>query len=208
MAYLIDQFKKSADEVRLSDGVASRMRARLVAYIHAHPVPSPYQRFLGILSPFAFLARTPVIAVPLIFLVAFGAASAYAASGALPGDILYPMKTNLIEPMRGLFALSDEAKAAWKVELAEERLAELEELAAKGKLISEEAAKSRERLTNSLQVAQDTIQRLSEKNPDAAARLESRKEEINSKVRGVATTTKKSNEQENGRNSQGPVPKR
>jgi len=110
--------------------------------------------------------------------------------------------------MRGLFALSDEAKAAWKVELAEERLAELEELAAKGKLTSEEATESQERLTNSLQVAQDTIRILSEKNPDAAARLEFRKEEINSKVRGVATTTKKGNEQENDRNGQGPVPKR
>ena len=170
----LNQFTKSAHEVRLDDGATSRIRERLIAHMRTHPfVPSPYQRFFGVLSPFTSLLRKPVFVTPLAFLLVFGGASAYAATDALPGDILYPMKTGLIEPIRGLFAVSDEAKAAWKISLTETRLMEVEQLVVKKQLTPEERTKSEERFNAALDEAREVIQKLSETNPGAAERIES-----------------------------------
>jgi len=66
--------------------------------------------------------------------VLLGAGVSFAAEGALPGDLLYPVKTAINESIRGAFAVSSESKVKWQAELVGRRLEEAVELEASGKL--------------------------------------------------------------------------
>lgn len=177
MKNLINQFNKSAREVRLSTEGVKRMREHLIAHMREHPIPnrlvqSPYQRFVGVFSPFASSLRTPVLMAVLLLLVAVGGATTYATEGALPGDPLYSLKVSVLEPIRGLLAISPEEKAVWHASLVETRVSEVEQLAAKEKLTPEEGSKSQKRFDQSLQTARATLEKLSKENPEAAAKIE------------------------------------
>lgn len=168
----IEQLKNSAQEVRLEAEASDRIRARLVAHMVAHPVAtqSPYQRFF-IRSPFMSLVRKPVAALAVVLLIGLGGATTFA-TGALPGDVLYPVKVSVIEPMQGFLAVSPEAKAEWKVSVAETRVSEVVQLAVQDKLTPEQGVSIQEGFDQSLGTARDTIDTLSKENPDAATKLE------------------------------------
>jgi hypothetical protein len=171
----IKQFMKAAHAIRLTDEAKSRMRQRLTAHMRAHPLPvlSPYQRFIGAVSPFMHLPRVPVfaLALMLVLVTAFGSATTFAAEGSLPGDPLYLLKVNVIEPVRGLLAVSTEAKTAWRVSVAEARLNEVEALASTQRLTIDEGKRSRERFDSSLQAVQSNIEKLSHENPEKASAI-------------------------------------
>lgn len=172
----IDQLIESANEVRLTSEASKRMRENLVAYLQANPVSesvrSPYQRIFSILSPFSFLFRIPVLALMLLSLIILGGATTFAAAGALPGDILYPLKVNVLEPAKGVLAVSQEARAKWQVSRAETRIHEVEQLAAKRQLTPEEGAETKENFDNSLHAARVSLEKLSRHNPEAAFEIE------------------------------------
>lgn len=165
----IDQFIKSAREVRLTDEAKGRTRSNLLAHMRVNPVRviSPY------VSVFSSMFSRPVLALGVFLLVTLGGATTFAASGALPGEPLYPIKVNVIEPIKGFaVAVSPEEKAKWQVSLAEERVREVEQLATKERMTTEEGMRSRERFDDSIKEARETIKKLSKDNPDAAAELE------------------------------------
>jgi hypothetical protein len=98
----------------------------------AVPIPSPY---------FSFFMRTPAFILALILVgVLGGGGVALAAAGALPGDTLYAIKTDVNEPVERVLALSDDAKADVDIAHAEERLREVELLAASGDTARADAA--------------------------------------------------------------------
>lgn len=162
----INEFKRSAQDVRLSWAAFERMRAELVAHMSAHPaaVPSPYARL--------FALKRPVAALVLIALVGIGGATTYAAHGSLPGDPLYPLKVKVIEPVQGLLAVTPEAKAAFQASIANERLAEAAQLAAKEKLTPEQSASSEQDFNASFRAAQAAVHALAAHDPEAAAHIE------------------------------------
>ena len=67
-----------------------------------------------------------VIAIVLVLVMLFGgsAASAYAAQGSLPGDVLYPMKT-AIEDVSVDFSIDSASEVRLYLGLAEKRIAEI-----------------------------------------------------------------------------------
>lgn len=65
----------------------------------------------------------------LVIALAFGSGAVLSAESALPGSVLYPVKGDFNESVRGAFAFSGEAKANW-----EARLAAAETILATGKL--------------------------------------------------------------------------
>jgi len=170
----IKHITDSAQDIRLSSEASSRIRARLLAHMRENPVQavhSPYQR-LFIRSPFMALLRKPVAVLMVLVLVSLGGASTYAAAGALPGEPLYAMKVNVIEPVKGVLAITREAKAEFNASIALTRVKEVEELAAKEQLTPEQGIKSQNGFDHSLGKARATIEKLSEDNPKAAAKLE------------------------------------
>lgn len=167
-----DQLIQNANDIRLSGEAKERIRAGLIVHMRAHPpIQSPYQRFFSMLSPYASKLRMPVTALSFILVITLGSASTFAAD-ALPGDLFYPFKVSVIEPVKGLLAVTPEAQTEFRISLIETRIHEVERLAMKEELTPEENVKSQVRFDDSLQESERTIANLSLKNPEAAAKIE------------------------------------
>ncbi len=127
--------KKIIDQLRsvaLSDTERAALRANLIAHIHEnkvqHAVLSPWTQF--ILSKHA-----QAVFLSIIIIVSYGSSITSAAEGTLPGDILYPVKTGVIEPVARLVsASSPSSEASFETKLLEKRLEEVEILTAKKNL--------------------------------------------------------------------------
>lgn len=119
----------------------------------------------------------PILLVVGLLLVGGGSLSV-AADGALPGDILYPVKVNANEEVRFLFAFTEEAKARWETKRAERRLLEAEQLALKGELDVQSATALKSRFENHAEHAQGLAAKVQQEGnlvaaADARADLES-----------------------------------
>lgn len=111
------------------------MKGVIQEYVAMKPIRA---RTPSIISKFptlnwVFLFR-PVAAVLVGALFVSTASVSYAAEGALPGDILYTIKTRVNEPLKGALAFSAPAKQAWAMSVAGERIKEATTLAANGQL--------------------------------------------------------------------------
>ena len=103
--------QNEAYRIRLSEHEKAHMRAHLRTLTGARPVSSPY---------FFFAPRFAMtFAVFLILIV--GTSTTYAAQGALPGNILYPVKI-FNENVQGALAISPEAQVSFNTSVAQERL--------------------------------------------------------------------------------------
>lgn len=87
--------------------------------------------------------------VALFLIVIMGVGTAAAAEKALPGDLLYPVKIKITEPVKGAFKVTPEAKVKWESEKALKRLEEAEKLAEKGELNGEKRMKVEEEFEKS-----------------------------------------------------------
>ena len=114
------------------------MRKEVVLFMYARPIKTRFGMSFARRIQNLFFLRTkyPLSTVPAflsILLVICGSAATFAAEKSLPGELLYAVKTDVNEPMRGLFSFSQEAKAEWHTRLVERRLEEAEKLIEKGK---------------------------------------------------------------------------
>jgi len=135
MTKFTEQFHTNGSEIRMTHAERSRVHAALRARMNAQPVASPF----FVRNPFAVRFA---FALALILVVGTGS-TAFAAEGTLPGDLLYPVKVSIVEPVQGALQVSDTAKARWNAEVATERLNEAQALAARGTLtpaVSDELA--------------------------------------------------------------------
>jgi hypothetical protein len=78
--------------------------------------------------------------IAIIIALLLGGGTSFAAEGALPGDVLYPIKIHINENIQELVAVSDEAEAKVQMKLAGHRLEEAEKLAFEGNLTVETSA--------------------------------------------------------------------
>jgi hypothetical protein len=99
-------------------------------------VRAPAYSRLGFVATFA--KTMPIV---LIVSLLVGGSVSLAAQSSLPGDFLYPVKVGVNEKARGLAALSTESQIRWEAALAGRRLDEATELAAKGELDAQAAAR-------------------------------------------------------------------
>jgi len=96
------------------------------------------QRSWGVFIFDQFIWRqrfSQVVAVCLILLMLSGG-TLYASETALPGDLLYPIKINIMEPAGDILAVSLSDKTKREVEKVSRRLSEAEKLASEGRLSS------------------------------------------------------------------------
>ncbi len=171
------QLNTEAQNIRMTHAERSLMKERLLAEMHGltpspFATPSPYFSFV---MP-AWPVGRPRVMVPalVLVLIVVGGGAAYAAEGALPGDLLYPVKVNINEPVRSALAFSDESKADVHAALAVRRMQEAETLAADGQLTV--AAKAE--LATNFDAQASEVQRIAavveEKDPVAAADISAR----------------------------------
>lgn len=126
-------------------------RARLREHMAAMPAPKRTVPFLAHGFRFAFA---------LLLIVAVGGGAASAAENALPGSILYPLKTQITEPVRAAFAFAPEARADFAVERANRRLEEYAQVSDAGSADEETTASLAAALANHVDEATDAIRDL------------------------------------------------
>lgn len=144
--------------ITLSDTERATMRTALVRHMRERSAPH------GVRSPWSWLLHTRhahVAFLSLIIVLGYGSSVTLATEGALPGDMLYPVKTRMIEPVTRLMtATSPAAKATFETQLLEKRLLEVETLDAEKKLnpeltqavrkvIREQSIKAKEKINDS-----------------------------------------------------------
>lgn len=103
------------------------------------------------------------MAIALIIALLIGGGTSFAAEGAAPGDVLYPVKVSFNEEARSLVAVSNEAQADWDVRLAERRLEEAEKLAMEGKLSAEASASIESRFEDHVKAFRDRAEKIEAK---------------------------------------------
>lgn len=110
-------FKDLSSHIKLSASEKDFRREQLRAFMNVSEKRAP------IVSPFFNYLRYSFVGL-LVFLVS-GTGVSFAAEGALPGDLLYPIKLNVTEPLIGTFAITSKDRAEYEADLADKRLVEL-----------------------------------------------------------------------------------
>lgn len=125
-----NKFFKKAKEDLLEIKLLPEERVNiLTAILDGEPMAKPEH-------PFVFWLKHSrlVPAIALVLIVALGTGTSLAAEGAVPGDLLYPVKIKINEPARNIVKLTPEARAHWEEEKINRRLKEAETLATREKL--------------------------------------------------------------------------
>ena len=136
--------------IKLSTEAKARMRDDLSSYADFHTVTITEEprsiAYIQQRTVWSYLfgqGRSTTMyaqATLLIALMVAGGGTVTAASGALPGDALYPVKIHVNETVRSALAVGANAQARLEAELLMERVDEAEQLAAEGELEGETAA--------------------------------------------------------------------
>lgn len=132
------QFKEEADQIKLSAAEKATLKSRLVAFTEFHPLgdytvmkveeqPVRLVRFGQL-----WFVKWSGVALLMLFLVV-----PVVAEKAVPGDVLYPVKVNFNEEVRGSLASGSSEKVAWETERLNRRLAEANLLEKEGRLTEE-----------------------------------------------------------------------
>ena len=148
------EYLKSLGNVKLSETSRARIESDLLEYAKFHPVRVPADsRFNRV--PFGTLFGNKLTIMPIaIFIAVFAAAgTSFAANGAVPGDLLYPVKTSINENVGSALALGADAEARFETKLLEERIKEAQELKAEGRLTGDLAQTVSENIANQASIA-------------------------------------------------------
>jgi hypothetical protein len=141
MEKFLQKFKKLRNLIVFDPGEKAAGRERLASYLRGAEAVRAQNviRLSSYKSPLLTIIKNrymPIFASILI-LALLGSGTSFAAEGALPGDLLYPVKIKVNEQVATALAFSTKDKARLDANLAAKRLAETAELAAKGRLSGE-----------------------------------------------------------------------
>lgn len=119
----------------MTEAESQDIKAALMAHMKANPVKQEKNFFASLMRPMRMAVST------LSVVLVAGVGVSYAAEASLPGELLYPVKVNVMEEVVSTLKINKEAKAEYEVERAEKRLEEAIELAEEGELTPELEAK-------------------------------------------------------------------
>lgn len=174
MNNFFEQFKHEAKQIRLTSQEKENMRLALSRVFtetaSAKKMPSPYIAYSFSFSSFHSRMLVPLA---LVFMVVIGTTgTAYAAQGALPGDILYPIKVNVTEKLEVAAASNPVAKAQVHAVLAQRRAEEAEVLASQGRLDATTSAQLAETLVAEASTSEKISQQIAVTDPGTAAEIQ------------------------------------
>jgi hypothetical protein len=121
MKHNFENISKKTENVRLTSAEKLDMLSNLREYAASKPVPIP--------SPYelVWFRQLSMYATAFALIVGSGFTS-YAAEGALPGDALYGIKTNVNEGVVRILPLSTTTKAKVEISMIDRRMEELEKM--------------------------------------------------------------------------------
>lgn len=163
MEHLPHKFVEDLRSVALTEKERSEMRTILLAKMReglVRPVVSPWSHLF-------FSKRVQAGFLSVVIIMSYTSSVAFAAEGALPGDILYPIKTRVAEPVVRLVTVSTPAdEATYETKLLDRRLEEAETLAQDKKLDTELKKEVRENVRTQSAKAKMKIKVVEEDNDD------------------------------------------
>lgn len=163
---------EAANTVSLSVSEKETMRERMAEYIAYNPIrpprAAPQKSFGSFFDTFTFRYVPAFIIAGLVF---SGAGVSYAAEGALPGDLLYPVKLNINEEIVSVLTADPIDRAVWEATRAERRLFEVSALAKEGLLTNEAIAIATDSFAEQAERAVKNVAELSKNDPASAAEV-------------------------------------
>ncbi|MFA6520300.1 MAG: DUF5667 domain-containing protein [Candidatus Paceibacterota bacterium] len=125
----------------------------------SYSIPSPF---------FSFSIRSSFLKVGFsaIFLLSITSATAFASLDALPGDVLYGVKTNFVEKIPNFIYFTPESRAEYSFKKIENRVDEFERLSAKGKLTKEKTERIEKDLNKNFNDFDENIRQIRERAKD------------------------------------------
>ncbi|MES2668332.1 MAG: DUF5667 domain-containing protein [Patescibacteria group bacterium] len=134
-------FIRSLRKLTLPGTIKEQMRLALSSYADLHALPErvPAASSYGFTSLFARTRSLYAGALATVLIIAGGTQASLASEGAVPGDVLYPVKVALAEPIAMTLAISSEQKAELSARFASRRVDEAAALSHEGKLDEETA---------------------------------------------------------------------
>ncbi|TAK58837.1 hypothetical protein EPO14_03355 [Patescibacteria group bacterium] len=147
---LIDYIKKVGDATSLSALEQEKLESGLTEYMAMKPLRTVdsaqgknYMEAKDSLFPGLFFmhSKRKYIPIAIILGLLLSGTASYAAEGAMPGDLLYPVKVGVNEKVVSTLAVSAESKATLEAKFAERRLVEATNLAVDNKLTAHIRAK-------------------------------------------------------------------
>lgn len=141
-----EKLKKQADSIRLTTVEKADLHARVVSFMEYHPLPAQLVKSkaaatqAGVRREAFSLISIPsqyfkIAAGAFVFLFVVGIPAL--AERAIPGDILYPIKVQVTEEIRGSLKSGGYEKVAWETQRLERRVSEARQLAGAGRLTPE-----------------------------------------------------------------------
>lgn len=128
----LHNLQNEAQKIRLTSREKQMIRARI--FEMADTSQRTASARVRVHSSYSWFSLRFAVPTAALLIVAMGGGTAYAAQGALPGDLLYSVKTNVNESVAGALAFSNEAKVSFHTSVAQTRLQEAETLASQNKL--------------------------------------------------------------------------
>jgi len=148
------------------------IKNQLIDFIKQHPVKNNVttQGFWALVSAM-FGQKTAMRSLSLAAacLLVTSGGIAFAAQQALPGDLLYSVKTGISEKILALTLFSDQAKAEYNINLAQLRLQETESIAYQDKLDNKTSAEVRGLLHDHIANIQNRIANIKSKEKERIA---------------------------------------
>ncbi|MES2749179.1 MAG: DUF5667 domain-containing protein [Patescibacteria group bacterium] len=162
------EYVSKLKDIKLSDSARTRIADNLQAYASFHAVRGGEEsRFISEVPATASTSllslRYSFMPLMLILAVVIGGSTTFAAQTAVPGDFLYPVKTEFNENIRTAFAFSADSEAKVHTALLEERIEEAQTLQAEGRLTAETATEVSTAISNQFAVATEASAKSSEK---------------------------------------------
>ncbi|MEX0918015.1 MAG: DUF5667 domain-containing protein [Candidatus Paceibacterota bacterium] len=177
------EYLKQVAEIELPREAKLRMRESLSSYADFHKVTegvregevvrsTEHIQQQPVWSTLLLRIRTKTMYIHaslLIALMVAGGGTAALAAGAVPGDMLYPVKIHVNENVRSAAAIGANAEARLQAGLLAERVEEANELASRGEFEGEAATEAHARILAQAEVAQEASLRA---DADVAAEIE------------------------------------
>lgn len=126
----LEALVQKASREALTEEEREHMRMRLADYATFRPIGRAQAARIAWWLP----QRAMAFATAFLVLMVGAGGSAYAAEGALPGDILYPIKVHVTEPAVTALTPSGRAQVTWQITIAKRRLKEAATLSGEGRL--------------------------------------------------------------------------
>lgn len=162
-----EDLKKALNELK-EVGMTKLETEAMLEQVFSTPIPTPYFK------------RNKVFALVMVLVLVFSTGGVtYASNDALPGDILYPVKVRVVEPILDVVNVSPERKVAWSEEKVTRRIKEADALAKEDKLDDKKVEELEKEIRKS---SIEFAKAVEDRDEDDEEEKEKRKEEFRKKV--------------------------